>query len=280
VSEPSLRAVHDAAHLVMLFERGFGPRLLAMQPWASVFRVRPARTGCYIQLLWACRQAETYPLTREDVADDIFVLLAGVVATAVLHPAQRQTHHGANDQAVADRHAAAVEPDAITRRAWLTYLRHRTRAMLTSEPVRARVLATAALLDGHDRDLRAVASLVRDYELTTAVLPASMPECTDRPSEEVSELDAAEEPSACPGDAPPEPEKPLSPVIREVMELSTRAQNCLAYAGIHTVEQLERYSDQGLTALKNVGAKTCEEIIHAAERAGITIRRGAPRVRW
>jgi Bacterial RNA polymerase, alpha chain C terminal domain len=249
----TLRSMHDAGHLVMMFEAGFG---------GSLPESLPPSIQCYAKLLRSSRRGEEE--TRSRVEDDLCVLLAGMVATQSVHPRRLATSHGTTDIASANVRAARYESDSIVRRAWLTYLRHRVRARLCSYEGTERVLRVAALLDGDEGYAKA-----KEY-LTQPLLPT--PE-EDGAAEGISDADDGE---PWIEDVPPDPspDPPMtSRLIVDVMELSVRAENCLLNANIRTLEQLAQYTDRDLASLKNVGVKTREEIIAAAERVGVKIRR-------
>jgi hypothetical protein len=269
----SLQTLHNAAHLVMLSSLGLEVALRAGLPQSS---------GCYANILSSFRRASAQPATRELVEEDAMVFLAGMVATQNLHATRRATTHAIADMAEANSRLAIVESDAIVRRAWITYLRHRVRAILVSAAGERRVLAVAELLDrnGYHDAVRYLTS--RPETDSRGEDPAAGPPAEAVPPAEANTLQDADEDDgrdeirerpAGSFTPSPEPPKPTSPLIVDVMHLSLRAQNCLKKANILTVEQLERRTDRDLARLGNVGKKTREEIITAAADAGITIRR-------
>jgi hypothetical protein len=261
----SLPAVHDAAHLVMLWDLGLHSALEVPLP---------ATSGCYAKLLRSFRVATSAPVSRAVVEEDAIVLLAGIVATQNIHPLRRATEHGTHDVTEANARLGQVERDGIVRRAWATYLRHRVRSMLLTTTNMERVLAVAELLD--QASYRSAIAYIKGER------PADVPPVDDQShSAEVTESEpgaeiVSEHEDADANrediDAPPAPQQ-LPRLISDVMDLTVRAENCLRNANILTLEQLAQLSDRDLARLKNVGTKTREEIIAAAAEVGITIRR-------
>ena len=62
-----------------------------------------------------------------------------------------------------------------------------------------------------------------------------------------------------------EPENCRNPILIEDLELSKRSYNCLKHAGILTVEQLKRLSEDELRHIRNMGLKSVREIQYKLE---------------
>jgi hypothetical protein len=260
-------AIHNAAHLVMLCDVGL---------YEALHTVRPPGSGCVAGILHGYRRETMPPLTRQVLEQDAMVLLAGIVGTQNLHPARSSTEHGLTDTAAANVRLQAFEDDVIVLRSWILYLRHRTRSLLLSNVGQVRVATVAEMLSGAGGYEDAVAYLAGHFAPAPAAEEA--PALAEKSAPETPQ--AANEPSDDQDDevwqhvAPqPEPPTPPSPLISDVLSLTTRTQNCLTNAEIITLEQLSQYTERELASLKNVGRKTLDEIITAAAGAGIVIRR-------
>lgn len=64
--------------------------------------------------------------------------------------------------------------------------------------------------------------------------------------------------------------------VTEAMQLSGRAQNCLARGGIVTLGDLARHTVRDLQSIRALGAKTLDEILAEVRRLGITLPITAP----
>jgi len=62
-----------------------------------------------------------------------------------------------------------------------------------------------------------------------------------------------------------EPENCRNPILIEDLDLSKRSYNCLKHAGILTVEQLKRLSEDELRRIRNMGLKSVREIQYKLE---------------
>jgi len=71
-----------------------------------------------------------------------------------------------------------------------------------------------------------------------------------------------------------EPEPKLKSVGIDEMDLSVRAYNCLRRAGIDTLADLQKMTQEDLMKVRNLGRKGLEEIIAKAKEYGITIEEG------
>ncbi len=58
----------------------------------------------------------------------------------------------------------------------------------------------------------------------------------------------------------------------EDMDLSVRSYNCLKRAGINTVEDLIKKSEDDMLKVKNLGRKSLDEVIHKLESLGLSFR--------
>ena len=56
------------------------------------------------------------------------------------------------------------------------------------------------------------------------------------------------------------------------MELSVRSYNCLKRAGIHTVEDLTKRSEEDMLKVRNLGRKSLDEVINKLESYGLSLR--------
>lgn len=58
----------------------------------------------------------------------------------------------------------------------------------------------------------------------------------------------------------------------EEMDLSVRSYNCLKRAGINTVEDLIKKSEDDMLKVKNLGRKSLDEVIHKLESLGLSLK--------
>lgn len=58
----------------------------------------------------------------------------------------------------------------------------------------------------------------------------------------------------------------------EEMDLSVRSYNCLKRAGINTVEDLVKKSEEDMLKVKNLGRKSLDEVIHKLESLGLSLK--------
>ena len=58
----------------------------------------------------------------------------------------------------------------------------------------------------------------------------------------------------------------------EDMDLSVRSYNCLKRAGINTVEDLIKKSEDDMLKVKNLGRKSLDEVIHKLESLGLSLK--------
>lgn len=58
----------------------------------------------------------------------------------------------------------------------------------------------------------------------------------------------------------------------EEMDLSVRSYNCLKRAGINTVEDLIRKTEEDMLKVKNLGRKSLDEVIHKLESLGLSLK--------
>ncbi|MEG2454450.1 MAG: DNA-directed RNA polymerase subunit alpha C-terminal domain-containing protein, partial [Clostridia bacterium] len=58
----------------------------------------------------------------------------------------------------------------------------------------------------------------------------------------------------------------------EDLDLSVRSYNCLKRAGIHTVEDLTKKSEEDMLKVRNLGRKSLEEVIHKLQDLGLDLR--------
>ena len=58
----------------------------------------------------------------------------------------------------------------------------------------------------------------------------------------------------------------------EDMDLSVRSYNCLKRAGINTVEDLIKKSEDDMLKVKNLGRKSLDEVIHKLESLGLGLK--------
>jgi DNA-directed RNA polymerase, alpha subunit, bacterial and chloroplast-type len=58
----------------------------------------------------------------------------------------------------------------------------------------------------------------------------------------------------------------------EDLDLSVRSYNCLKRAGIHTVEDLTKKSEEDMLKVRNLGRKSLEEVIHKLQDLGLNLR--------
>ena len=58
----------------------------------------------------------------------------------------------------------------------------------------------------------------------------------------------------------------------EEMDLSVRSYNCLKRAGIHTVEDLTKKTEDDMLKVRNLGRKSLDEVIHKLQRLGLDLK--------
>ena len=58
----------------------------------------------------------------------------------------------------------------------------------------------------------------------------------------------------------------------EVMDLSVRSYNCLKRAGIHTVEDLTKKTEDDMLKVKNLGRKSLDEVIAKLNDLGLGLK--------
>ena len=58
----------------------------------------------------------------------------------------------------------------------------------------------------------------------------------------------------------------------EDMDLSVRSYNCLKRAGINTVEDLIKKTEEDMLKVKNLGRKSLDEVIHKLESLGLGLK--------
>jgi DNA-directed RNA polymerase subunit alpha len=58
----------------------------------------------------------------------------------------------------------------------------------------------------------------------------------------------------------------------EEMDLSVRSYNCLKRAGIHTVEDLTKKSEDDMLKVRNLGRKSLDEVIAKLHSYGLDLR--------
>lgn len=68
-------------------------------------------------------------------------------------------------------------------------------------------------------------------------------------------------------------EKALKMTLEE-MELSVRSYNCLKRAGINTVEDLTKYSEEDMVKVRNLGKKSLDEVIYKLRGLGYELKSG------
>jgi DNA-directed RNA polymerase subunit alpha len=59
----------------------------------------------------------------------------------------------------------------------------------------------------------------------------------------------------------------------EDMDLSVRSYNCLKRAGIHTVEDLTKRSEDDMLKVRNLGRKSLDEVIHKIQSYGLDLKK-------
>ena len=67
-------------------------------------------------------------------------------------------------------------------------------------------------------------------------------------------------------------EKVLEMTVEE-MDLSVRSYNCLKRAGINTVEELIRKSEEEMMKVRNLGKKSLEEVQNKLRELGLSLRK-------
>ena len=58
----------------------------------------------------------------------------------------------------------------------------------------------------------------------------------------------------------------------EEMDLSVRSYNCLKRAGIHTVEDLTKRTEDDMLKVRNLGRKSLDEVIAKLKSYGLDLR--------
>ena len=58
----------------------------------------------------------------------------------------------------------------------------------------------------------------------------------------------------------------------EDMDLSVRSYNCLKRAGIHTVEDLTKKTEDDMLKVRNLGRKSLDEVIHKLQSLGLDLK--------
>ena len=58
----------------------------------------------------------------------------------------------------------------------------------------------------------------------------------------------------------------------EDLDVSVRSYNCLKRAGIHTVEDLTKKSEEDMLKVRNLGRKSLEEVINKLHDLGLDLR--------
>ena len=58
----------------------------------------------------------------------------------------------------------------------------------------------------------------------------------------------------------------------EDLDLSVRSYNCLKRAGIHTVEDLTKKSEEDMLKVRNLGRKSLEVVINKLHDLGLDLR--------
>ena len=58
----------------------------------------------------------------------------------------------------------------------------------------------------------------------------------------------------------------------EDLDLSVRSYNCLKRAGIHTVEDLTKRSEEDMLKVRNLGRKSLEEVVKKLEDLGLSLK--------
>ena len=68
-------------------------------------------------------------------------------------------------------------------------------------------------------------------------------------------------------------EKALNMTLEE-MELSVRSYNCLKRAGINTVKDLTKFSEEEMVKVRNLGKKSLDEVIYKLRGLGYELKSG------
>lgn len=58
----------------------------------------------------------------------------------------------------------------------------------------------------------------------------------------------------------------------EEMDLSVRSYNCLKRAGIHTIEDLTKKTEEDMLKVRNLGTKSLDEVILKLESYGLKLK--------
>ena len=72
------------------------------------------------------------------------------------------------------------------------------------------------------------------------------------------------------------PTDPLPKILEmsiEEMDLSVRSYNCLKRAGIHTIEDLTKKTEDDMLKVRNLGKKSLEEVINKLLGLGLVLKR-------
>ena len=64
----------------------------------------------------------------------------------------------------------------------------------------------------------------------------------------------------------PEPIPQPEVILIEELQLPVRAYNCLKRAGINSVDELVKYSQEEIKEIKNFGKKSADEVFHALKK--------------
>ena len=75
----------------------------------------------------------------------------------------------------------------------------------------------------------------------------------------------------CSSDLDDKKEKVLEMTIEE-LDLSVRAYNCLKRAGINTVEELTKMTEEDMMKVRNLGRKSLEEVQQKLAEVGLSLR--------
>ena len=72
------------------------------------------------------------------------------------------------------------------------------------------------------------------------------------------------------------PTDPLPKILEmniDEMDLSVRSYNCLKRAGIHTVEDLTKRTEESMLKVRNLGKKSLDEVINKLTSYGLSLRK-------
>lgn len=59
----------------------------------------------------------------------------------------------------------------------------------------------------------------------------------------------------------------------EELDLSVRSYNCLKRAGINSVEELTRKTEEDMMKVRNLGRKSLEEVVQKLSEYGLSLRK-------